>query len=153
MLKLASMKNSDLLMIKAAQVKARITVDEPAKLSTKNVKLALRFEYSGEGEREYQFVLQLLNMSEKIESGFWLSNPITRHEYDFKVADNSLGEFRKYQREFVKYGKPKKYYWTVYYYLEKRPVKGEPVNLDLELKLSKADDYFYLLKGVELGVN
>ena len=57
-----------------------------------------------------------------------------------------------HQREFVKFGKPKKYYWTVYYYLAKRPEKGEPINLDLELKFAENEEYFYLLKGAELDI-
>jgi len=147
------MSEHDLLMIKAKQVKARITINEPAKLKTKDVKLALRFEYPGEGEREYRFVLSLLNYSQYDDIGGWFSKSVKRHQYEFKVADESVDEFNKYKREFAKFGKPKKYYWTVYYYLEKRPEKGHPINLDLELKLSQSEAYIYLLKGAELDIH
>ena len=152
MVKIASMDEQDLLSIKPKKVKARITINEPAKLQTKNVKLVLRFEFSGEGEREYRFELDLIKYREIIDSSAWFSNALKRHQYDFKINQESIEEFKKYQREFVKFGKPSKYYWTVYYFLEQRPEKGQGINLDLELKFSDLEDYFYLLKGAELDV-
>jgi hypothetical protein len=152
MLKIASMNDKDLLSIKADKIRARITINQPAKLRTKNVNLVLRFEFSGEGEREYALVLDLLDYREISNSDSWFSASTKRHQYDFKVKQESISEFKKYQREFVKFGKPSKYYWTVYYYLENRPDKGQPINLDLELKFDIKEDYFYLLKGAELDV-
>ena len=146
------MDDKDLLSIKPQKIRARITINEPAKLKTKNVNLVLRFEFSGEGEREYGFELDLLDYREINDSGSWFSDPVKRHRYDFKVEEKSIDEFKKYQREFVKFGKPKKYYWTVYYFLENRPEKGAAISLDLELKLADNEDYFYLLKGAELDV-
>ncbi len=152
MMKIASMDDKDLLSIKPSKIKARITINEPAKLSTKNVNLVLRFEFSGEGEREYRLELDLLDYKEIKDTSSWFSEPVKRHQYDFKVAEKSIAEFKKYQREFVKFGKPNKYYWTVYYFLEKRPNEGQPINLDLELKIDDKEEYFYLLKGAELDV-
>ncbi|TQV86378.1 hypothetical protein [Aliikangiella coralliicola] len=152
MVKLASFDEKDLVNINPNQVRTRITINEPAELQTRDVKLALRFGYDGEEETEYQFILDLLNNKTLKESKGFFSNSPKRHQYEFKIAVASIAEFKKYQREFLKYGKPEKYHWTVYYYLKKRPEEGEPINLDLELKLAEADDYFYLLKSAEMDV-
>ncbi len=153
MIKLASMDDSDLLKIKAQQVRTKITVNEPATLQTKNVSLVLKFEYSAQKRSEYQFVLNLIDQQKAIQSTDWFSSSKKRNIYEFKIADESFVEFKQYQNELVEFGKPQKYYWTVYYYLKTRPQKGEALNLDLELKLAEQEEYFYLLKSAELDIN
>jgi len=151
MMKMATFDQNDLLAIKPEQVRTRITISEPARLSTREVKLALKFEYKGDSEQEYLFFLEPILQKQFVEKR-WLKDDLIRHQYEFRIADNSIKEFRSYQREFLKYGKPNKYHWTVYYFLEKRPEKGEALDLDLELKLADKEDYFYLLVGAEVDV-
>lgn len=153
MIKLASIDDNELLKIQAEQVRTKITINDPATLQTKNVKLVLKFEYSGGKAKEYQFTLNLLAQQKVSDSGGWFAGAMLRHIYEFKIADESFEEFTRYQSEFVEHGKPQRYYWTVYYYLKNRPQKGEALNLDLELKISDIDEYFYLLKGAELDIN
>lgn len=165
--KLANFDQNDLSKIKPQQVKVRITINQPAQLKTKNVSLVLVFNYNAKSQHsgklplaglvnsatEYQFELQLVNHKQlKAQSG-WLFNQLARFQYEFVIAANSIPEFKKYQREFLKYGKPSQYHWTVYYYLKKRPPMGEKIGLDLELKFSDIEEYFYLLKGAELDIN
>lgn len=153
MIKLASMDDNDITRINPSQVRVRITVNDPAKLHTKDVRLALKFEYAGEGNSEYQFVLRIIDSRQIDATSGWFSSEPNKHQYEFVIADHSVDVFKKYQREFIKYGKPKKYHWTVYYYLKNIPAKDQPIDLDLELKFADNSDYFYLLKGAEIEVN
>ena len=151
--KLASLDEKDLIAIDARQVRARITLNDPAELKIRDVKLVLRFEYRGESQSEHRFLLNLIdNRTLESSKGFFTDTP-KRHQYDFDIADSSISQFKKYQREFTKYGRPEKYYWTVYYYLKQQPKKDQPIDLDLELKLADNESYFYLLKGASLGAD
>lgn len=153
MMKLASIDTQDLLSINPSEVRTRITLNEPAELDTREVNLVLKFNYKNEKKSQYQFALNLLDSRVLKDSSDWFSRSVKKYQYDFAIAPTSVEEFKKYQREFYKYGKPNQYYWTVYYYLKKQPEKGTPIDLSLELKLSQNDDYFYLFKSAELEVN
>ena len=151
--KLATTDETDLIAIDPRQVRARITLDEPAKLKQKNVRLALQFEYEGDQESEHTFRLSLLETKPITEKTSWFGDELNRHKYLYKISDDSLPAFRKYQREFLKYGRPQKYHWTVYYHLESIPKQGDPLFLDLELKLSQQEEFFYLLKGAAIEID
>jgi len=152
MLKMASMNKDDITQIDPQQVRARITIDPPAELQTKEVKLALQFAFGGQTESEYLFSLDLVANEVVKDKPHWFSDEISRNRYEFIIHKDSLNDFKRYQREFRKYGKPEKYHWTVYYYLESMPAKGQPIELDLELKFSREEAYFYLLKGASVEV-
>lgn len=149
--KLAALDKNELTNIPPHEVRARITLNEPAELSAKNLRLVLKFEYLGHKEKEYQFILDLMNARTLTESN-WFSGSVKRHQYEFKISENSVDDFRDYQKEFARYGKPEKYFWTVYYYLKKQPMAGENLNLDLELKFAADEAYIYLLKSAEVDV-
>lgn len=151
--KLATTDETDLVAIDAKQVRARITLDEPAKLKLKNVRLALNFEYEGEQETAHSFILDLLTAGAVTEKAGWFSDEIRRHQYLFKISEESIPAFKKYQREFLKYGRPKKYHWTIYYHLLSSPHSGQPLFLDLELKLAQREEFFYLLKQAAVEVD
>ena len=152
MLKVASLNENDLLNIRPEQVRTRITLSEPAQLKTRDVRLVLQFEFKGETKREYQFLLNLLN-ERRVEENCLFCSVESRNLYEFKLSDESISEFKKYQREFLKYGRPEQYQWTVYYYLKHKPKANEEIDLDLELKFADTQDYFYLLKGASVEVN
>jgi len=153
MYKMASMDKDDIRLIDPRQIRTRITVDSPTQLQTRDVKLALRFEFAGDDESEYKFLLEFLEDKTLQEKSGWFSEPTLKSQYEFKLAESSIGMFKRYQREFIKYGKPNKYYWTVYYYFKKRPPENQNAKLDLELKMAVNEDYFYLLKDAELAVD
>ena len=153
MLKMATMDDSDITALEPAQIRTRITVDAPTELQTKNVRLVLRFEFYQQTESEYEFLLKMVDNQSVTQEKGWFSGATMRNEYTFELLEESIAEFKKYQRDFFKYGKPRKYYWTVYYYLGKRPPPDQSVELDLELKLADHEPYFYLLQGAALGVS
>ncbi|MCW8878158.1 MAG: hypothetical protein OQK51_14010 [Kangiellaceae bacterium] len=151
MVKLANFDQDDLIRIDPSQVRSKITLTAPAELETKTVKLVLKFEYSASNPQEYLFSLEPL-WSKKISRDKWFEADELLHQYEFKIEQQSIKAFKKYQREFLKYGKPKKYHWTVYYYLKNRPIESNDIKLDLELKFSEKDEYFYLLKGAVVDI-
>ena len=152
MVKLASFDESDLLNIDPNAVRARLTLTEPAELETRNVQLALRFEYAGDKEQEYAFILKPVSVSKAVKES-WFSKDVLQHRYVFEIDEQSIQPFKSYQREFLKYGKPSKYYWTVYYHIKKNLPQDKISHLDLELKLAKKEDYFFLLKDAEIKVD
>ena len=152
MVKLASFDESDLVNIDPYVVRARLTLTEPAELETKNVKLALRFEYAGDNEQEYIFILKPVSVTEVTKKN-WFSSDTLQNQYIFEIDEQSIQAFKSYQKEFLKYGKPSKYYWTVYYHIKNKIPKNKISHLDLELKLAKDDDYFFLLKDADITVN
>lgn len=151
MVKLASFDQDDLIRIDPAQVRSKITLTAPAELETKTVKLVLKFEYSASNPQEYQFSLEPL-WNKKLTRSHWFEDDELLHQYEFRIEQQSIKAFKKYQREFLKYGKPKKYHWTVYYYLKSRPQNSDDIKLDLELKFSEKDEYFYLLKDAVIDI-
>jgi hypothetical protein len=151
MFKLVQLDNEALTSLDATEIRARISLDHPAQLTTNNVKLVLRFDYGDSREEEYEFDLIMLEQSTSTNKR-WFAEQLKRYHYDFMISERSQRAFKQYQREFTQYGKPQEYYWTVYYYLKSAKHKGDDLTLDLELKLDAEQEYFYLLKGVNLEV-
>ena len=150
------MDQTDFSLIDPRAIRVRISLNEPAELEAKDVKLVLQFNYSGDAEKshlEYLFLLKPFATRKIAAKKSWFSNAPEKSQYEFLIAETSVREFRKYQREFFKYGRPDKYKWTVFYYLKTRPEEDKGLDLDLELKLSLEEDYFYLLQGAELDIN
>ena len=112
----------------------------------------LKFEYSAIDPQEYQFTLEPL-WSKKVSRSKWFEDDQLLHQYEFRIEEQSIKAFKKYQREFLKYGKPQKYHWTVYYYLKNRPQNTDDIKLDLELKFSEKEEYFYLLKDAVIDID
>ncbi len=152
MLKMASMDKNDILQIKPREVRVRITLDEPAELEEKEVTLSFKFEHKQGKKSEYQYKLKLLSQRAiKAEAGFF-SDTSAANQYEFRISEQSIEEFKQYQIEFAQAGKPESYAWRVYYYL-KNIIKSElSLTLDVELKLSNEQSYFYLFKNAKLAV-
>lgn len=153
MLKMASMDNDDISAIDPKQVRVKLSVTDPVELQTKDVKLALQFDHHDGEKSEFQYLLEIIDVSVKDPVSSWFSESPLKHAYEFKLATLSQLEFNKYQKNFARHGKPKRYQWTVYYYLKNSPQKGDGITIDMELKLSDNDDYFYLLKNTNIDVN
>lgn len=153
MLKMVSLDSDDISAIDPKQVRVRLSITEPVELQTKNVKLALQLEHKEKGQSEFQYLLEITDDSVIEPISSWFSKEPSKHAYEFKLAKLSQLEFNKYQKNFARYGKPERYHWRVYYYLKKRPQQGEGITIDMELKFSQDQDYFYLLKNAKVDTN
>ncbi len=152
MLKMATLKNDELLAIKPSEVRVRLSLSSPAELQTKDVRLALKFEHEGMGNSEYQYRLKLMGTQTINPVASWFGQQAKKFRYEFKLAALSKLEFKRFQKELVKLGTPDKYRWTVYYYLKNKMPDGEDISIDLELKLGFDEDYFYLLKKASVSI-
>lgn len=147
MIKVASMNDDDIASIRPSEVRVRLSVTEPVELKTTDVRLVLSFEYQDKTKSEFQYLLEYMDQSQlKSISSLFGSEP-AKSVYLFKFSKKSELEFNRYQKSFQIKGKPKRYFWTVYYYFKTRPQQGEKAEIDMELKLAKDEDYFYLLKS------
>lgn len=153
MLKMASMDGEDISAIDPKQVRVRLSITEPVELQTKNVKLVLQFDHHDGEQSEFQYLLEIIDDSVIDPVSSWFSQAPMKHAYEFKLAALSQLEFNKYQKNFARHGKPERYQWTVYYYMKNRPRQGEGITIDMELKFSLSEDYFYLLKNAKVDVN
>ncbi len=146
------MDEQDIIEINAREVRVRITLDEPAKIDARNVRLVFQFEHQNNTKSEYQYFLKLLNSSSlPAEPGLFSSKPAA-NQYEFRISNKSIKEFQKYQQDFIKNGKPKKYKWRVYYVLNQRITQDMKLTLDVELKFANNEAYFYLLEDAKLAV-
>jgi len=175
---MVSLDKEDILAIDPAEVRVRLAISDPVELQTKNVRLVLEFEHKDGTLSEYQYLLEIIdvNISNAISS--WFSSTPLKHVYQFKLATLSQLEFNKYQMNHVKLGKPVKFHWSVFYSLKRNSLKNKPADtkqigvktneleqgnikqakikqatIDMELKLSEDDGYFYLLKNATIEIN
>lgn len=153
MVKMATLDQQDIVNIAPNEVKVRLSITEPVELQTKNVRLVLSLDYKNNETREYKYLLELIDSHSINENSDWFSSSVIKHQYQFQLAKLSQLDFNKLQKNYVEHGKPQKYRWTVYYYLKTPPQKNQEISLDMELKLSAADDYFYLLKDASIDVD
>ncbi len=153
MLKMATLGDDELSAIEPSEVRVRLSLTAPAELQTKDVKLALKFEHHGSADSEYQYLLKLVDVETLDALSNWFSQRAKKSRYNFKLATLSKLEFIRFQKEFVKLGKPDRYHWTVYYYLKNKIPDDEKIEIDLELKLGIDEDYFYLLKEAPVKIN
>ncbi|MDQ7048235.1 MAG: hypothetical protein Q9M92_01330 [Enterobacterales bacterium] len=82
----------------------------------------------------------------------WFSQEKAKNIYQFKLTDLSQIEYNRFKMNKASALKPKSYHWRVNYWLDPVPQNNSAIGLDLELKLSKQQDYFYLLKNAEMKV-
>ncbi len=150
---MASLDSDDISAIKPEEVRVRLSVIDPVELQTKDVKLALQFDHYNGEHSEFQYLLEVVDVSVIDPISRWFSSEPLKHAYEFKLAVLSQLEFNKYQKSFARNGKPRRYQWTVYYYLKNRPKEGQGITIDMELKLSDKEDYFYLLKNATIDAN
>ena len=115
--------------------------------------MALKFQNQDGSQTEYKYLLEIINERTIKPVSSWFSDTPLKHAYEFKLSRLSQLEFNKYQKDYARLGKPKRYYWTVYYFLKNIPEKGNTINLDMELKFSDSEDYFYLLKNAPVEIN
>jgi len=160
MFKIANLDTNDILAINPAEVKVRLSISDPVELHTENVRLALKFDHYDGSRSEYLYLLEIVDVSLIDPVSSWFSSQPLKHAYQFKLAKLSQLEFNKYQLEYAKQGKPKRYHWSVFYSLkpisEKNNLEKNRVRemtIDMELKLSDQQDYFFLLKGAPIKVN
>ena len=152
MLKMASLDSDDISAIDPSEIRVRLSITEPVELQTKHVRLALQFDHQDGSHSEYQYLLEIVDVSVVQPISSWFSSEPLKHAYQFKLATLSQLEFNKYQKSYAKQGKPKKYQWTVYYYLKNNPEDGKGITIDMELKFSRTDEYFYLLKNAPITI-
>ena len=151
MLKMATMDADDISAILPADVRVRLSVTEPVELQTKDVKLVLSFEHQDKTESKFQYLLKNIGQSKKQSIASFFGREQAKSVYLFRLSKESELEFNRYQKNFRNKGKPRKYRWTVYYYFKKRPQKGSNAEIDMELKLSKNEECFYLLKNAMIN--
>ncbi len=153
MLKMATLDRNDILAIKADEVRVRLAVTEPVELQTKNVRLVLQFEHRDAKTSEFQYLLEIIEADTIQPISSWFSKSRLKHRYEFRLSRLSQLEFNKYQKNQFEKGQPASYHWTVYYYLKNRGEQTKGTNIDMELKLSSQDDFFFLLKDAPIKIN
>lgn len=153
MLKMATLGDDELLAIRPSEVRVRLSLASPAELQTRDVRLALKFEHDGLDDSEYRYLLRLVDTKTINSTASWFGQQSKKFRYEFKLAALSKLEFKRFQKELIRLGTPDKYRWTVYYHLKNKILDGTEIKIDLELKLSLSDDYFYLLKDAPVNVN
>ena len=150
---MASLDSNDISAIKPDQVRVRLSVTSPVELETKNVRLVMQFDHHNGEQSEYQYLLEITDVTAIDPISSWFNSEPLKHAYVFKLSTLSQLEFNKYQTNFATNGKPKRYKWNVYYHLKVRPKEGQGITIDMELKFSDNEDYFYLLKNAAVGSN
>lgn len=152
MIKMASLSSEEILAINPNEVRVRLSITEPVELQTKNVRLALQFEHYDGSHSEYKYLLEIIDVKRVSPITSWFFSEPLKHAYQFKLAKLSQLEFNKYQKNYTEKGKPKYYHWTVYYHLKNKPMDDKKIEIDVELKFSEQDDYFYLLKSAPVEI-
>lgn len=155
---MASLDKSDILAIDPAEVLVRLSISDPIELQTENVRLALKFDHYDGSQSEYLYLLEIIDVNVIDPISSWFSSEPLKHAYQFKLAALSQLEFNKYQLSYAKQGKPKRYHWSVFYSLkpsklDNKQDKAREMNIDMELKLSQDEDYFFLLKNAPIEIN
>jgi hypothetical protein len=147
------MDENEFSEINPSHVRALITINEPAKLLTDNIELVLKYEYISNSPETFEFTLKLNEQTTIAAKSNWLTSTPVRHQYELELSPKSINEFRHYQRQFLLSGKPKKFRWDVYYYLEKDLPKGFSIDLDLALKFSKSGKYITIFEGASIDID
>jgi len=152
LLKLATMDESDLLRVNPSEIRVRVSLIEPYRLAADKVELVLSFEYADNSHQEYKYALQLLDSQHTESVVSWFTQQQAKNIYRFKLTALSQLEYNRFKQTNSSLLRPKRYEWRVNYWLDPVPQNNSHIGLDLELKLSKQQDFFYLLKNAEMKV-
>lgn len=149
--KLSNFDNSDIANIKADELLVRLTLDDPIKLAKQSLRLRLKFDYSDTEKSQFEFQLEPVGELREVSSSSWFNPKTLRRSYKFKLTRVAQLEFSNFQRTLMKQKQVEKYFWTVFYYLA--PHSESDAKIDVELKLSKDQQYFHLLKGAKVEIS
>ena len=152
LIKLSTFGAEEFSQINPKQVRARLTINDPAKLQLHDVRLVFKFDYQFDENQAYQFILTPITQRSIAAQSNWYGSTPKRHQYDFKIAEKSVIEFSAYEQQLLHRGKPKNFRWTVFYYLEKDLPSGYVIDLDLAIKFSDDSDYLMILNGASVDV-
>ena len=152
LIKLSTFGAEEFSQIDPKQIRARLTINDPAKLQLHDVRLVFKFEYQFDEKQAYQFILIPISQRDIPAQSHWYGGSPIRHQYDFKIAEKSIAEFNAYQQQLLQRGKPKNFHWTVHYYLDKDLPSGYAIDLDLAIKFSNESDYLMILKGASVDI-
>ena len=154
MFKMVTFGKQEILEIVPNQIRVRLSLTEPAELLTGgDVSLALKFEHKDLTLSEYEYLLETISSIQSKSSETWFSSELAKNVYEFKLAEESERAFNQLKATLANKSNIKSYHWTVYYYLKSSTKAGDKITLDMELKLSDDEDYFYLLKEAKVLVN
>ena len=148
---MSNLDENQVLSIIPQDVRVRLTIDKPTILANDEVTLELKFEYKNDSTESYRFLLESTRPKEELTQTFWFRPSSERSSYEFQLSRLAQLEFSNYQLAFQKKGKPDKYRWTVLYYLGSNSLPESTI--DVELKVDKTEEYFYLLKAASLDNN
>lgn len=150
---MATFGKEEILEIEPNQIRVRLSLTEPAELLPGGeLTLALKFEHKDMTLSEYEYLLETISSERSKSSESWFANGATNNVYEFKLAQESNNAFNQLKTILATKSNIKSYHWTVYYYLKNATKAGEKITLDMELKLSEDEEYFYLLKNAKVTV-
>lgn len=153
MIQLSGIGAKQLGQIAPDQLRARITINEPAKLVLRDVRLVFQFEYLAGQEQEFQFLLTPIGQNILMPKSGWFASQLKRYQYEFKITPGSVQAFKQLQEQLLNQGKPRNFRWTVYYYLEQALPQGSAIDLDLAIKFSQQQDFLMILKGASIDID
>ncbi len=151
LLKFSRMESTEISAIAPEQVRVRLTMDEPIRLAKKSVRLQIKLAFSDQPTQDFEFNLAAVSEEKKLESSGWFQSDKKRNQYEFRLNRLAQLEFSNFQKLLGEQSKIEHYYWTVFYYLV--PHNETDAMIDVELKLSAQEDYFYLLQGAKVEIN
>jgi hypothetical protein len=153
MIQLSGIGAKQLGQIAPEQLRARITINDPAKLVLRDVRLVFQFEYLIGQQQEVEFLLTPLTQSMLMPSQSWFGAQVKRYQYEFKITPGSIKAFKQLQGQLLNQGKPRNFRWTVYYYLEQALPAGSAIDLDLAIKFSQQQDFLMILEAASIDID
>ncbi len=152
LIKIANLDVKTIASIQPSDIRVRVSVDEPVKLKKQDVRLELSFFFKDSSPQKFSYILKFINLTHLKSDSFWFSKSPARNIYLFKLTKVGTIKFKENQQIYQKRGQIKSYRWNIYYHLEDQTHLNDRLVLDLELKLSQSESYFYLLKNAKLKI-
>lgn len=151
MLKFSTLDEQELLVIQPRDIRARIQIEEPAKLNIETAELTLTLQ-TEQGERLYEYPLTLIAQTQIAPvEGFFSRRP-GQTEYTLKLSDIARENFKAAQQE-LRRQQPKGFSFSVSANFDEIPQDRTELTFSIALQLDPSEGYFNLFEDASMEIN
>ena len=151
MVKFSSFDEQQLLVMQPRDIRARIQIEEPAKLNVETAELTLTLQ-TEQGELFYEYPLTLIAKTRIAPvEGFFTSRP-GQTEYTLKLSDLARENFKAAQQELARQ-QPKGFSFSVSANFDDFPEDRTEITFSIALQLDPTEGYFNLFEDATMEIN
>lgn len=151
MVTMSQMDETDFINMAPEQIRARIHLDEPARIDIEKTQMTFSVE-TDKGSIPYAFPLELLEQGSIAAEPGLLFNVPAKTDYLLALSDEAIANFKALQQRIAQQPSGA-FSFAINASLQEPPASLEEINLSIFLKLREQDEFMTLFDNATVEIN